>query len=123
MENQEQREALHKALSGQSLMNYRAIMEGFAEKGIVPQDVKPRENVFTFNAWKALGRCVKKGEHGVKVCTWVRTKGKAAEEDSKARKIPWQTTVFHISQTEALQNKGESAASDAAAEINAVVEA
>lgn len=123
MKEQEQREALHKALSGQSLMNYRAIMEGFAEKGIVPQEVIPRENVFTFNAWKALGRCVKKGEHGVKVCTWVQTRVKAAEEDSKARKMPRQTTVFHISQTEALQNTGESATSDAAAGINAVVEA
>ena len=100
MDNQEQREALSNAVTGQSLMNYQAIIEGFAEKGVAVEEIKPRENVFTFKAWMALGRCVKKGEHGVKVCTWVQAKGKQAEEESKVKRIPWQTTVFHISQTQ-----------------------
>ena len=62
-------EALTKAVSGPSLANYPAIYAGFAAKGIPEVDIKPRENVFTFKAWIALGRCVKKGEHGVKIAT------------------------------------------------------
>jgi len=69
-------------------------------------DVKPRENVFTFNAWKALGRSVKKGEHGVKVVVFVEMSGEVrdpstGETERKGFRAPRTTTVFHISQTEA----------------------
>ena len=56
-----------RAVHGQSLSNFPAIFQGFAAKGIPESEIKPRENVFTFNAWKALGRVVRRGEHGVKV--------------------------------------------------------
>jgi hypothetical protein len=56
-----QAEALANARAGQSVMNYAAIFEGFMARGIVEANIKPRENVFTFHAWKALGRSVKKG--------------------------------------------------------------
>ncbi len=55
-----QQEALSHAVSGQSLANYPAIFKGFMAMGITESDIKPRENVFTFHAWKALGRSVKK---------------------------------------------------------------
>jgi hypothetical protein len=58
-------------------MNYSAIFQGFMAKGIAETDIKPRENVFTFHAWKALGRSVKRGEHGVKVVTFIAPIGKA----------------------------------------------
>ena len=58
-------EAYGRAVAGQSVMNYAAIYEGFLAKGIPESEIKPRENVFTFWAWKAVGRRVKKGEHGV----------------------------------------------------------
>mgnify|MGYP001612678563 CR=1 FL=1 len=64
-------EALDRARNGQSFANYAAIYEGFAAKGILPSEIEPRVNVLTFHAWKAIGRSVKKGEHGVKVCTFV----------------------------------------------------
>ena len=51
-------DALDRATTNQSLTNYPAIYEGFMDKGIAEGDIKPRENVFTFNAWKALGRSV-----------------------------------------------------------------
>jgi antirestriction protein ArdC len=98
------REALMRAVSGQTMSNYPAIFHGFIAKGIAESEIKPRENVFTFDAWKALGRYVRKGEHGVKVVTFIETKSKELDRDTGEAKIirrPWTTTVFHISQTEA----------------------
>jgi hypothetical protein len=93
-----QAEALENARNGQSVMNYAAIYSGFAAKGIAEADIRPRENVLTFNAWKALGRSVRKGEHGVKVCTFVPIKDRDTGEVTG--RTPHTTTVFHISQTE-----------------------
>jgi antirestriction protein ArdC len=90
-------EALNRAKASNSLMNYSAIINGFSNKGIAQTDILPRENVFTFNAWRALGRTVKRGEHGVKVITWI-----TYEKDGETHKRPSNTTVFHISQTEAI---------------------
>jgi antirestriction protein ArdC len=94
-------QALANAVEGTSEMNYEAIYEGFEAKGIDPEDVLPRENVFTFNAWLALGRAVRKGEHGVKVTTFIpRTKKDEQTGEETTYRIPKTTTVFHISQTE-----------------------
>jgi hypothetical protein len=100
-----QAESLSRAAGGQSMANWPAIFEGFLAKGIPESDIKPRENVFTYHAWRALGRQVRRGEHGVKVCTWVTPKDKESanpEESKKAKrgKMPWCATVFHISQTD-----------------------
>jgi hypothetical protein len=98
-----QTEALAKAVQGNSVANYAAIFEGFAEKGIAEDDILPRENVFTFNAWKALGRVVKKGEHGVKILTVVTRASKDKHSGEEVvKKLPKTTTVFHVSQTEPL---------------------
>ena len=99
------REALTRAVSGQAMSNYPAIFQGFMARGIPESEIHPRENVFTFEAWKALGRYVRKGEHGVKVVTFIETKSKELDQDTGEAKIirrPWTTTVFHISQTEAM---------------------
>lgn len=94
-------ESVDRAINGHSMANYPAIIEGFAERGIT---ATPREDVFTYNAWRGLGRQVRKGEHGVKVETWIPCKSKADEdgkrESYKRRKV---TTVFHVSQTEAIE--------------------
>lgn len=102
-----QAQALANATQSQSWSNYPAIFAGFAEKGIPESEIKPRENVFTFHAWKALGRSVKKGEHGVKIVTWVNiapAKPDPVTGEQDARKMggrkPPTTTVFHVSQTE-----------------------
>lgn len=99
-------EALTRAVSGQSFSNFPAIFQGFAAKGIPEAEIKPRENVFTFDAWKALGRYVRKGEHGVKVVTFIETLSKETDPDTGERKLirrPWTTTVFHVSQTEPIK--------------------
>jgi hypothetical protein len=104
--SQSRLESLKRAVSGQSFSNFPAIFQGFAAKGIPESEIKPRENVFTFEAWKALGRVVRRGEHGVKVVTFIETKSKEVDQDTGERKIirrPWTTTVFHISQTEPIK--------------------
>lgn len=100
-----QAEALANARAGQSVMNYAAIFQGFMAKGIAEADIKPRENVFTFHAWKALGRSVKRGEHGVRVVTFVECSANerdpaTGEEKAVSYRRPHSTTVFHLSQTE-----------------------
>ena len=74
-----QQEALGRAVGGQSMTNFVAIFHGFMAKGIPEDEIKPRENVFTFHAWRALGRQVRRGEHGVKVSTWVPMDKKTGE--------------------------------------------
>ena len=70
----------------------------------------PERRRSAFEAWKALGRYVRKGEHGVKVVTFIDCKSKETAPDTGERKVirrPWTTTVFHISQTEALKGGGK----------------
>jgi hypothetical protein len=61
------------------------------------------ENVFTFSAWKAVGRRVKKGQHGVKAVTFVPVGSKEDKETGEKKagyRMPRTVTVFHVSQTE-----------------------
>jgi antirestriction protein ArdC len=104
-----QQEALDRATNGQTLSNFPAIFLGFMAKGIPESEIKPRENVLTYHAWRALGRQVRRGEHGVKVCTFVACEGKRDEsagdeaDPNKAKRgyrRPWTATVFHVSQTD-----------------------
>ena len=100
---EQQSEALSRATNGDSYLNYPAIIDGFVAKGIT--DVEPRVNVFTYNAWKAKGRQVLKGEHGVKVVTWIDCKSKDIDPDTgepKRYKRAKSATVFHVSQTGAI---------------------
>lgn len=101
------RDSLNRAASGQSWSNYAAIIEGFKARGIAESNILPRENVFTFNAWKALGRFVRKGEKGVAVVSWVPTTRKerdasTGEEKTSEGKRPVTAYVFHVSQTSAV---------------------
>lgn len=103
-----EQQALAKAVSGQSLSNYPAIIAGFLEKGIPESEIKPRENVFTYNAWKALGRQVRRGEHGVRVGTYVPMERTQERPDGTSETVHFKrsrlTTVFHVSQTEPVQS-------------------
>ena len=87
-------ESLARALQSSSFTNYPAILAGFAAKGIPPQDIRPRENVFTLKAWNQLSRRVKKDETGVKITTWVQM-----QKDGETFARPKTVSVFHISQT------------------------
>ena len=103
-----ERQALTNALSGLSTMNYQAILQGFVAKGIAADNIKPRENVFTFHAWCGAGRVVRKGEHGVQICTYVpRDVTDKATGEVKTLRMPRTATVFHIDQTDPLPARVE----------------
>src|SRR5207302_7515386 len=103
-----QQEALSRAIGGQALTNWPAIIHGFAAKGIPESDIRPRENVFTYHAWRALGRQVRRGEHGIRVTTFVPMTKKTGQVDAETGeektaelgKRAWSATVFHVSQTD-----------------------
>lgn len=102
--NDRHAEALARAVESNSVSNYGTIFEGFLARGIPEDDILPRTNVFTYAAWKALGRQVKKGEHGVKICTFIPMESKEKDPETGEVKIktssrPRMTTVFHLSQT------------------------
>jgi hypothetical protein len=46
-----QQEALGRAIGGQSMTNWPAIIRGFMAKGIPENEIRPRENCLTYNAW------------------------------------------------------------------------
>ena len=94
-------DSLARAKQGQSMSNYPAIIAGFMARGIPAENILPRENVFTFNAWKAAGRVVRRGEHGVKVTTWISYQPKG-DPDGRTRTRPRTAHVFHVSQTDPL---------------------
>jgi antirestriction protein ArdC len=107
-----QQEALSRAVGNQSLTNWPAIYHGFTAKGILEADIRPRENVFTYHAWRALGRQVRRGEHGVKVTTFVPVQRKTGEldpdtgkEKTVADRRPWTAVVFHVSQTDPIPGR------------------
>jgi hypothetical protein len=75
----------------------------FADRGIDPEEITPRENVLTFRAWKAVGRQVAKGATGVSVTTWIPCKESKRQakdgEEPKQKLRPKTARLFHISQT------------------------
>jgi hypothetical protein len=79
-----QQESLSRAVAGQSLTNWPAIIQGFLAKGIPEHDIRPQENVFTYHAWRALGWQVRRGEHGVKAVTFVAVKDSKEDVDGIA---------------------------------------
>jgi hypothetical protein len=106
-------EALSNALAERSLANYPAIIEGFIAKGIPAEQITTRENVFTYHAWRALGRQVRKGESGVKVVIWISKQDASAAVESegdaegKPFKFSRPVTVFHVSQTDLIQQPAQ----------------
>ena len=109
--NEIQSEALSRAVNSPSMSNYPAIFAGFMAKGIPEDQIKPRENIFSFQAWKALGRSVKKGEHGVRIATVRKGERTERADDGTETKVgfssPWHVTVFHVSQTDAIGERRE----------------
>src|SRR4029079_14804718 len=83
-----QQEALSRAIGGQALTNWPAIIHGFAAKGIPESDIRPRENVFTYHAGRAVGRQVRRGEHGVKVVTFAPVGDRTDGQDESGTEHP-----------------------------------
>lgn len=97
-------EAFQRATESDSTSNYSTILREFAARGIPPHDILPRVNVFTFDAWRAVGRCVRKGEKGVRLSTFVpSTRDERDPSTGETKRVPCKRArtvyVFHISQT------------------------
>ncbi len=97
-------ETLERIEHGDNTANHQAIITAFADRGIPVDEIIPRENVFTYQAWLALGRQVMKrpsnippGQYGIKIPV-IRE-----ERDPQTKKVTKRirafATVFHISQT------------------------
>lgn len=112
------KESLERAINNQSLANYETIINGFMDMGIPEADIIPRVNVFTFNAWKALNRVVKKGEKGIRVITCIpcTKKDKETGEEVKVTKTKT-TTVFHVTQTQPIDETEDKASAEPAPEL------
>lgn len=102
-----QLESLQRAVQSPSLSNFPVIIEGFAARGIPVAQINPRENVFTFHAWRALGRTVRRGEKGLPVTTWApvdreRVNPETGATETKTARVCRKAYVFHVSQTDPL---------------------
>ena len=75
----------------------------FQALGIEADEIRPRENVLTFQGWLNKGRVVEKGQHGCKLSIWKQVpkviKNQDGSETTKTVNLPWYYTVFHFSQT------------------------
>ena len=103
-----EQQALERAQGSTSIANEAAAIAEFVERGIPESECIPRVNILTFHAWKACGRYVRKGEHGVKLTVWVPTveDGAEGEEPTVTGKRPVTAVVFHISQTDSKSDPG-----------------
>lgn len=115
-----ERESLQRATSNPSWRNFGQVIEEFTARGIPASEINPKENVFTYNAWRALGRQVRKGEKSVKITTWhpIEEKERGASggaEKATARLRAVTACVFHISQTDPIEGAAPAAAPSSAA--------
>ena len=96
--------ALGRAREGRTCTNDLLIIAAYTAKGI---DAHPRIDVFTFNAWKALHRHVRKGEHGIQVLTYAHKDTVKSDGTTEECSFPTSAVVFHVSQTDPDQVQGE----------------
>ena len=95
-------EALNRAENPRNLINIKTVLEAAAARGI--EGAEPGKNVLTFNAWKAKGRVVKKGEKALCMLgTFFERQVRDAGTGEVSRvKQMGRAAVFHISQTKSL---------------------
>ncbi|RIE17699.1 ArdC family protein [Candidatus Cryosericum septentrionale] len=89
--------ALGRAREGRTCTNDLLIIAAYAAKGI---DAHPRIDVFTFNAWKALHRHVRKGEHGIHVAIYAHKDTVKSDGTTEEQSFPVSAVVFHVTQTD-----------------------
>jgi len=88
-------ESLSRAIGTIQSQNDSVVEAHYAALGI---HATARTDVFTYNAWRALGRQVRKGEHGCRLTVWIHP---TSTDPAKVNKpFPKATTVFHVSQTD-----------------------
>lgn len=86
------------------------VIAEFTRRGIPLSEIEtfgPRQNVRTYNAWRALGRQVRKGERGVAVTVFGQAEDSPTDDSPggsvskrKPRRFAVRAYVFHVSQTD-----------------------
>lgn len=96
-------DALRRIQSMEMSENDANVILEFANRGIDPADITPRENVLPFHPWRAVGRRVAKGAISARVSVWVpigKTPEPTEDGETPKRKLrPVVAKLFHISQT------------------------
>lgn len=79
------------SFEGKSLMNMAILIDTAQTRGC---QCKPYVDWFTYKRWRAQGYQVQRGEHGVKLSTFV--KGAREDENGMLRQYshPWVSVVF-----------------------------
>jgi len=86
--------------------NCALVIMAFAARGIDPDDIKPKDNVLTYRAWRGRGRQVRKGEHGETITTYIPIEKKNKKTGKTEESVrPRSCRVFHISQTDPIEKK------------------
>lgn len=103
----EYQEALARVRTSPSMANYVQVFVYFmAEPYNLPfEEIDPKQNVLTYKAWRALGRHVRKGEHGCRVTVWGTSAKRendpsTGEEREQVKRFCTTAVVFHKCQTE-----------------------
>jgi hypothetical protein len=96
--------ALERAQDGRVCANDLLIIATYAARGI---DAHPRVDVFTFAAWKALHRHVRRNEHGIHVATYARREEVRPDGTTEEHSFPTSAVVFHVTQTDPDPAQGE----------------
>jgi hypothetical protein len=101
---QEAAEAYARTQNG-SVANFAAVYRHFMSEpfNIPESDIKPKENCFTYKAWRHLGRQVKKRPADVPRGRWGATVWLVGGRDDDDRPRFVKGSVFHISQTITLE--------------------
>src|SRR5262245_29914610 len=96
-------EALERAEMGFS-KNDQIVYDAFTGAGYT--NVQPRVTVLTFDAWRAKGRTVLRGQHGLKVAVYVTRKTGNLDEHGNPETVTLlgSARLFHISQTGEYRN-------------------
>lgn len=89
--------ALERAREGKTCANDLFLVAAYAARCI---DAHPRVDVFTYNAWRALHRHVRKGEHGIRITTYTHTEALRPDGTADEQSFPVSAVVFHASQTD-----------------------
>jgi antirestriction protein ArdC len=82
--------------------NMNTLIDGFKAIGIPEEEVIPTVNVFSYDAWRELGRQVMKGEKGVAIVAWRDTLDQTTGETARR---PFKDYRFHVSQTKSLEEQ------------------
>lgn len=98
---QMQRAALERARAPRFGPNLGIVLAECARRGFLDPPPVPGRTVLTFNAWRALGRTVRRGEHGIRIPVVIPT-AHDPETGEPGRRIIKTAAVFHVSQTDPL---------------------